>query len=315
MRKKIQRIVGTLIMMLMVLALGGCGQSERAANTDSITVYFYNVQSGKVESHELAVTLPDNATSEHRMSAVIEGLYKGPKVSNQGHKAMDFYIKESNLKERIAYITFDEIYQTLPIDTQVSMRVALVYSLTALDFVEGVEFSVGDMPLTTNYGTKVGIVTRKDFLIDGLNPTPPTTSQTITLYFPKANDTKLYKEERTIHVSDNTPLEQYVMEELIKGPQIEGLLPVIRPEVKTNELTTQELVCYVDLPYNLNNPQLSVPIDEKLMIYAIVNSLTEIPQIQEVIFLMDGKKQAEFPTATDTGGLFERNEALIADPS
>lgn len=315
--KRILRMMMFSILCVTLFLIGCDDKSVEHQNKDSINVYFYNAQSSALEVEEVKVSLSQNATGEQRMAAVIESLTKGPQVKNQVSKPLDFHIKEYSLKEHIAYITFKESYGALPVEEQVAIRVCLVYSLTDLEFVEAVEFAIEDKPLTTSYGTKVGPVYRKDLLLNGLIPNPPTLTQTITLYFAKANDDKLYKEERTINVNSNTPLEEYVIAELIKGPSKqgieEGLLPTLPPDTKYNEIKTQELVCYVDLAYNLKNVQPTSPLQEKLMIYSLVNSLTEISKVKKVIFLMDGKKQTEFPAALDTGGLFERNEEIIAN--
>lgn len=303
-----------LCLLMIPFLLTGChDQLTGSQNKDTLHVYFYNPQNGGLEEEEVKVTLDNHALGEEKMQAVLQALYKGPQSGNQVAKPMDFHIKQSALKEHVAYITFKESYNALSTQAQIAIRVSLVYSLTDLDFIDAVEFYIEDKPLTTSYGTKVGAVARKDMLISGLNPSPPTLTQTITLYFAKANDDKLYKEERTININNNTPIEEYVIAELIKGPTGEGLLPTLPPDTRVNEIKTQELICQVDLSYNLKNTQFTSPLQEKLVIYSIVNSLTENPKVQKVVFLMDGKKQTEFASALDAGGLFERNEEIIAN--
>ncbi|MGL4800549.1 MAG: GerMN domain-containing protein [Cellulosilyticaceae bacterium] len=303
-----------VVMLALMLGLVGCNTPlKNNGQQNLINAYFYNGQNGNLEAQEAKITLDSNVTNEEKMKAVIDILAKGPQVGNQAAKPIDFHIEDVALKEQVAYVTFDKEYTSLTTENQVAIRVSLVYSLTDLDFIEAVEFYVEDKPLTTNYGTKVGAVSRKDMLINVPIPNPPTLTQTITLYFPKANEDKLYKEERTISINTNTPIEEYIIKELIKGPTIEGLLPVLPPDTKVNAIKTQELNCQLDLAYNLKNAQTTSLLQEKLVIYSLVNSLTENPKVQKVMFLMDGQKQSEFTSVTDAAGLIERNEEIIAD--
>lgn len=294
--------------------LTGCDNLAKLGGTnDTVTVYFYNAQNNTLEGEVVGVNLEENAPSDNKMYAVLEALYAGPQVGKQAAKPIDYHIEEASLKENIAFITFDETYRALDVQTQIVNRASLVWSLTELDFIEGVEFFVGDEVLKTSTGNKVGKVTRKDILMTVLNPKPPTSTQTIKLYFAKAGDDKLYKEERKVSVNNNTPLEHYVIEELIKGPTTEGLLPTLPPDTKVNDIKEQEQVCQVDLSYDLKTSQVTSPLQESLVLYSIVNSLTEISRIQKVLFLKDGNKQTEFAATITTGGIFERNEEIIAD--
>lgn len=299
---------------MLLLSMSGCTQGNNdTTNKDRINVYFYSEQTKGLDAHQVEITLQSNAPAEKKVIAVLEALSQGPQVANQVSKPMNLYIKDSSLKEKIVTIIFDEKYMELDVETQMINRASIVYSLTDLEFIEAVEFFVGDKPLMTNYGTKIGKVSRKDFLISIINPNPPTTTQTITLYFAKEGEDKLYKEERTINTNNNTPLEKYVVEELIKGPTTEGLLPILPSDTKVNDVKTQEFICQVDLSYKLVGDATASPIKDELVIYSLVNSLTEIPSIQKVIFLTNGQKQTEIQTDTSVSGLFERNEEIIAN--
>ncbi|MGL4361924.1 MAG: GerMN domain-containing protein [Cellulosilyticaceae bacterium] len=311
--KKKKRYLAVICLCLLSMILTGCNAFfENMANKDIIKVYFYNTSSGLVEAEKIKITHEPDAPSEKKMLAVLEALYKKPQNGNQVSKNLELHIKDASLKERVAYIVFDEEYNSLSAEVQMTNRVSIVYSLTELDFIDAVEFYIGDKPLTTSYGKKVGQVSREDMLISALNTNPATITQTIVLYFPKENEEKLYKEERTINVNGNAPLEEYVIAELVKGPTTKGLLPTIPPDTRIDEIRSQELVCQVDLSYNFKAAQVTGSMQEELIIYSIVNSLTELPDIQKVMFLMDGKKQTEFSTMFDIGGLFERNENIIA---
>ena len=124
----------------------------------------------------------------------------------------------------------------------------------------------------------------------------------VKLYFANADGDKLIAAYREKHYSTNTPLERFVVEELIAGPsgQIEGLYPVINPETKIINILTKDGICYV----NLDSSFLTVVnnVSTEVAVYSIVNSLVELDNINKVQILVNGEVPSTFSNST-----FERN--------
>ena len=120
--KRYQKGLLILSVILCLLALVGCQDKIGSQqNKDSIHVYFYNTQNGNLETQEVKVVIDQNAPSEQKMTAVIEALYKGPQSTTQVTKPFDLHIKEANLKERVAYVTFEESYNQLSAEDRKSV--------------------------------------------------------------------------------------------------------------------------------------------------------------------------------------------------
>lgn len=49
------------------------------------------------------------------------------------------------------------------------------------------------------------------------------------------------------------------------------------------------------------------------MIYSIVNSLTELPQVKKVIISIDGQEEVAFTSDIDLPKTFERSERYISE--
>lgn len=307
--KRITGLIGLILLMSTILT--ACNMKDSInSQEDTLKLYFFDPNQNGWIIEEVKVQLDEKAPSESKIYAVIDALYKGPKTTNlQGSTSIDLKIKNISLKDQTAFINFSEEYDELEIDDQMMIRASLVYSLTELEFVTGIEFLKENQPLTNSKGEKIGEMTRSNILTGALDPTPPTDMQTIILYFTKPNSDKLYAEPRDIQVNENIPLEKYIMDELIKGPKTEGLISPLPVGTKLNDIKTQESVSQVDLSYD---KVMASPIGEQLLVYSIVNSLTEVPQIKKVSFLKDGKKQTDIVGTIDFNTLFERNEALIA---
>lgn len=312
--KKLLRSPFLLLILSCLLFFTGCFNSNSGGkSSQNITLYFYDEHQNILVTEEKNIDVKPEMSNEKIMLMVLETLSKGPQSSNQGARPIQFNIDQAILKERSAFINFTKDYNKLDTPTQIIQRAMLVYTLTELDFIDKIEFFADDLPLTNSSGDKIGPIERKDILVSALNPEPPTSSQIITLYFPGSDGELLYKEPRDIRINNSTPLENYVIEELIKGPTLPGLMASLPADTKVNAIKTQDGVCQVDLSYDLQMSQINSTVRESAVIYSIVNSLTESAKIQKVIFLKDGKKQTEFTLPIHTGGIFERNEEIIAE--
>lgn len=306
-KRKVIKLLISLIGLLIFLT--SCNKKV-PEGTDTIKVYFADYDKGGLVAENIPVDSQKVTTEREKTQFVIQALAKGSQTAAI-QTSTNMHVKEGLLNERLAYVVFDKDYKQLNSAEQIGIRASLVYSLTELDFIEGVEFFVGDTPLTDITGKPIGPVSRGDIVLNILNPNPPTTIQIVTLYFTRADNKKLIKEQREIQVNNSIALEKYVIEELIKGPATEGLLPTIPKETKINDVNTKEGVCQVDLSFDVKSKHFTTPESKTFMIYSIVNSLTELPGIQKVAFLIDGKKEIEFSKDIDLSEFFERKESLI----
>lgn len=298
-----------MILLLIPLILISCNK-KTPDSEDTITVYFCDITKGNLFSESVPIDLKAVSTNIEKIQFVISALRKGSQ-STTIQTNMDMHIKEVNLDDRLAYVLFDDKYTLLSLQEQMSIRASLVYSLTELSFIESVEFFVEGIPIMNSNREPIGPISRNDIVLSVLSPNPPTTTQIVTLYFTSSDRKRLIKEQRELQVNNSIPLERYIIDELIKGPNQEGLLGTIPKETIVNDVNTKEGVCQVDLSFDLKSKHFTTPESKTFMIYSIVNSLTELSQIQKVAVLIDGKKEIEFSKDIDLSEFFERKEALI----
>ena len=303
--------IQVLLLILMTFFLVSCSQnSNDDIKGNTVTVYFYNTTQEKLVA-ESVVTEKNlqQATEEEMIVAVINALSKGPLVAPVPIN-FQMPVKDFKIDDKVVSILFSNEYSKLSTSDQIVTRVSLLYSLTELDFVDGVMFYVGDSEIVNGSGEPIGVLNRRSILTGAIDPKPPTNIKLITLYFAKQNSDKLYKETREVHINDTTPLEKYIVEELIKGPRSNDLIATIPKDTKI-DVKTESGVCQVDFSAEIKSKQFSSTKSKELLLYSIVNSLTELDNIQKVIFLVDGKKQSEFTTDIDLSESFERNEEII----
>jgi len=120
-----------------------------------------------------------------------------------------------------------------------------------------------------------------------ISPLPQKIKSTIKLYFVK--DTQLAEEFRTV-VTNNLQFEISVVEELIKGPRNKLLKPTIPNNTKIISVKTIDNVCYINLSKEYIHNELWNQMDSALIIWSLVNSLTELDYIHKVQILVEGEK-------------------------
>ena len=114
----------------------------------------------------------------------------------------------------------------------------------------------------------------------------------LTLYFEDKESLELVKEERKVdakNLLDNPYM--YIVNLLINGTEEENLQNPIPKGTKVNKVELKGDCAYVDLSGEFLNSSGMNPI------YSIVNSLTELKEVNSVKILIDGKEQENMKEA------------------
>ena len=139
-----------------------------------------------------------------------------------------------------------------------------------------------------------------------------TEKHTVTVYRLPADGTeKLYAEKVTVEGDSNEqPL--LALEALINTkPQDEKLVNAFPQGLKIRSLTVDKGVAVVDLSKDIYNIEAG-SYTEMMLTQAMTNTLTEFPNIKEVNFLIEGKKEASIKGHIDLLDAFERDTTMIA---
>ncbi len=282
-----------------MLVLSACGQ-EGQESQNKVPVYYLGSSETKVEMHEHGM---EGATAQEQLEELLDCLSTPPsRLEYKAPLAMGFQLLDVTWKEKRLTLDVDAAYKSMPATTEVLVRAAIVKTLTQLDEVSYVEITVEGEPLFDNAGALVGWMNGEQFINNDGNDINTYELVRVKLYFATEDGTKLLGGFREKHYSTNTPLERFVVEELIAGPsgQVQGMYPAINPETKILSVMTRDGVCYV----NLDSGFLTVVnnVSTEVAVYSIVNSLVELSNINKVQILVNGEVPAVFSTST-----FERN--------
>jgi hypothetical protein len=138
------------------------------------------------------------------------------------------------------------------------------------------------------------------------------------LYFANEDNSKLKLEVRYISVEEakksTSQLAGIIVNELIKGPtSTKGYKPTIPEGSKLRSaITIKDGVAVVDMSKEFKQANSVGKDEERMTIYSIVNSLTELKEIQKVKFTIAGKTQKEYMGHFQFDQAFPRSAGLIS---
>lgn len=288
----------SLLIFLCVIMLCGCAeQNEETEN--SYSVYYLNNSETKVEAHSYII---DGDSLEDRVQEMITCLSTMPGKLEYKAPLSLFGVLDVTISDEKVILNVDSNYLSMPVTTEVLVRAAVVRTLTQLDGIKYVGITVQGEQLYDNTGSPIGLMSADQFIDNDGNEINTYELIKVKLYFANADGDKLIAAYREKHYSTNTPLERFVVEEVIAGPsgQIEGLYPTVNPETKIISVSTKDGICYV----NLDSGFLTVMnnVSTEVAIYSIVDSLVELSNVNKVQILINGEVPATFSASA-----YERN--------
>lgn len=117
----------------------------------------------------------------------------------------------------------------------------------------------------------------------------------ISLYFKNIETNSLIAEAKAIDVKDlSKDPYTYLINLLISGPESEKLESAIPEGTKVNSCTLKGSTVYVDLSMEFINNAPSGITEESMIIYSIVNTLTELNEVSGVKILINGEENKAF---------------------
>lgn len=139
----------------------------------------------------------------------------------------------------------------------------------------------------------------------------------VRLYFADENSKKLLAEIRYIPMSEAKKsvnnLASVIVKELIKGPKNTRLKATIPKGTDLRSpVSINAGIATVDLTKQFVDNHPGGKEAEETTIYSIVNSLTELKEIQKVRFVIDGKERKEYKGHFQFNAPFPRNTSIIS---
>ena len=193
-------------------------------------------------------------------------------------------------------IDFSEEFATEDPARNVLDTYAVVKTISSTGLVSIVMVTVNGAPVTDRDGNELGYISASDINLESEEYSSE--MRNIALYFGNKGGGGLIKEERTIKITDQQPTEQYIINELIKGSKDKSHQSLLSSKTVLMSVDIEDNICYLNFKSGFIKDNAGSEEHEKLVIYSIVNSLTELESINRVQFYMDGKRVESFGSVT-----------------
>lgn len=296
--------VTVLMLLVMILLLGGVtGCAEQKEKVSDYNIYYID----KDKTRTIAVGYEPKASDTKGMIEEMVKIMSKSTDSPDYQRAIpeDVHVDSWKLENAQLYLYFNSDYAEMDNVTEVLCRASIVRTLTQIDGIDCISFYVGDAPLVDVNGVLVGLMTADSFIENTGEQMNAIQGSEITLFFSNTEGTKLVKEIQEVHYSSNVSMEKLVMEHLLKGPEGKNLRSALPKGTKLLSVSVLEGVCFVNLDEGFMNQNYKIA--EPIVIYSIVNSLVELPNVNKVQIAVNGDSNKIYRESYDLSIMYERN--------
>lgn len=314
-RNDIKSMILLCLLLCVSAVFAGCAKKEAVQEKQTgYKIYYTNTDATQLvsENYDPKATQPEQLIQE-----LFDQLNKAPKeVTHKIAIPEDVILKDYTLtKDGQLTLNFDANYITMSQMEEIFCRAAIVKTLGQIKGVEYIQFTVNEQPLMNAGGKQIGFMKRDNFIDSTGGKTQYTQEVTMTLYFANKEGNRLVSTRIKKMYNGTIPMEQLIIEQLIKGPNaISGaddkkIYPTVPSSTVLNKVSTKDGICYVDV--NSKFLEKLSDVSEEVAVYSIVNSLAEMPSINQVKFLINGEERKKYRETLEFNGYFERNLDLV----
>ncbi len=302
-----KKILCIILSLIMVFSLTGCKGGKQQEG--EYQIYYMNMDMSKIVAEEYESS---GAEGEELVEELLVKLQSAPD-SSKLRQTIPTNVQVNSFKMNGAYlyVDFSKEYKEMQPAEEVLVRAAIVKTLTQSGACSLVSFTVDAEPLLTHDGSLVGSMSADSFVENPGKQINSSVETTLTLYFANKDGTKLVKETRNIHYSTNVSMEKLIMEQLIEGPKKSGNMATIPSATKLITISVVDGVCYVNLGDSFKTQNAEV--NEEIVLYSIVNSLTESQGVSKVQISINGSTEGKLRYTYDLSKMYERELKYVKE--
>ena len=262
-----------LVLFLLLLCMAA-GCDKKNVSTDGIRIYYRALSENGISSYYYKPTGTDQETVIKELWAkLIKSDTEKARISliPSDLKLVRFSVENSSLG-----LYFDSSYQNMDTVSELLFRAGIVRTFCQVEGVESVTFFVDEKPLTNSSFAPLGSQKKT----------------TLTLYYANEKGDALVKKIQNVVYESSYSIEKDVINRLIQGPFEDEYFRTLPANLQVISISVKDKICYVNFDSSFLTDALSI--DGNLIVYSIVNSLTELPDVQRVQIMVDGDSNIVF---------------------
>ena len=284
-----------LILLAAVLGLAACGKKEKEQeplNEGEYYLYYTNLAFTKLDSEVY------KAESTETLALADELLKKMQETPGNMELLSAIPEEVRVLRTELAdggqiFVYFNAGYNGMEPGREILCRAAVVKTLTQIEGVDFVGFYINDQPLMDASNNAPNLMSASSFVENSGSDTEELQRVELTLYFANEEGTELVKVAKSVICSTGISMESLVVNQLVEGAGADsGVYDTLPGTTKVLQVMVRKGICYVNLDSAFVKDALNV--SDYIPIYSIVNSLTELPNVNKVQLSVDGVNSVKF---------------------
>lgn len=288
-----KRFISACLLLVLATAvfLAGCHKDKATVTPGEgeIVIYYSNASCSRLISkiytpqHEQTVEL-----ARELYAKMQEGGYEDtiPAV------AADITISDISLSGNTMSIALQGPWDTMRAPNRMLFLAAVTRTLTQLKDVDGILFTMNGEALTDESGNMMGVLRSASFVDNAVDNPENYREAVIALYFANEAMDGLVKVERTVVYRSSSSMERIVVEQLLRGPEDSGAKASLPNTASLLSINVRDGVCYVNFDSKFITEVLGSY--DYVPVYSVVNSLTELPNVDKVQISINGSSETGF---------------------
>lgn len=296
--------------VLLLLALCACAPAEE--ETGEYQVYFISdpagqeVRAGGSALESEGRSLPEGADpAEGLMECLLSGPLSGALRSPIPEGVRQ--LSAPTIEDGVCRVDLSEGYGSLSGVELTLADYCIALTLCQLPGVDAVTIDVEGEPIP--YRARQ-VLRPEDAALTGGEDAPIRLDA--SLYYLNADGSALVPEQREVAVTENGGQAAALLAAFLEGPREEGLrLPLAEGTVLLSVWSEGE-VCYVNFSAPFRDEPPESPREARLLLYAIVDTMCQLPGVGSVHLLVEGESLEQFANIPTSSPL-EPNWSVVAE--
>lgn len=282
----LKKIISVFTFIAVIVSMAACSPAEDTVDIGNLKVYYIN--NGDYENNDKYIEAVDFnlADNEDMVNNALEYLSSPPSDSGLLSalvKGTRIYSYEMN--GSVIDVTLSPAYLLLNELEKATLKCCLTLTLCGISEIEYLNIYVDGKLVEEMLDVRMMIIEDTE------------TNQyekQIRLYFPESNNYYLHAEPRVLTVGQDVPLAEFIVEELIKSTQTEGLKPSLPKGTRLISAVVKNGVCTVDLSEEFITNRAMSASGQRMTVYSLVNSLTELDDVKSVRIQVEGNRASGY---------------------
>ncbi len=300
-----------LSLFIAFIILGSMEEVEtfRYDDTDEEAIYLYNPQTASLEQIVLYLdSIIDTENKREIVDYVLSLLYKGVRSSDYeptipSESSVNYFVVDGR---NVIFNLNRDVY-ALDKEKRLIMLSSIVASLVSFDSITSVEFYVEGMAMTDDMGQSIGKLSKQDVIMSYDTIEQMESTNEWMVYLPTESGKNLERQSVLLTSRHYEKPEEVLLNYLL----FQDDRPIFGEKTTLIDVYTVNGICFVDMDESFQRIPLPEGISERIAIYSIVNSLSELEDIDYVQFMIDGEIVETFHGTLSLNRLLEMNYVLV----